>query len=139
MTHSSSLGHQETGRTSKVIFLPPRYYKPKAEWTEEDWKEDWTERVRHRRSVKHCRTWQEGRDHVLGTQASTSENLENQDYRGLHWVWILFFGLCFLIIVLVVLFGHVQPVIDPALPYKMPGGALNVFALGALLTRGATT
>jgi hypothetical protein len=68
-----------------------------------------------------------------------SKNMGNQDYSGLHWAWILFFGLCFLVIVLVVLFGHVQPTLDPTLPYETPQGDPNVLALGTLLTRDDVT
>jgi hypothetical protein len=91
-------GHQEPGQTAKLIFLPHRYYRPKTEWTDEDWTEAWTEHVRHRRSVKNCRTWEEGRDHVLGMQDSWEENMENQDRSGGILGRILFSGLCFLVV-----------------------------------------
>jgi hypothetical protein len=117
MTHASGLEHNDTGQTARIIFLPPRYYKPKAEWTDEDWQQDWAARVRHRRSVKNWRTWQEGRDHVRAMRGSLSEDFESDEYVGSNWYWVLFIGLCALVVVASWAFGsYVQPITFPAVP-----------------------
>jgi hypothetical protein len=104
-------GHEKTGRTAEVIFLPSRYYKPNHEWTDEDWRQDWTARVHHRRSVKNCFTWEESRDYILGSQKHRQENIRNQDFRWFLRFWILFFGSSILIGgLLLALSACIQPI-----------------------------
>ncbi len=107
-------GYRGTGHTAKLVFLPSRYYKPKDAWTDEDWKEDWAEHVRHRRSVKNYRTWQEGRDRTLESQDRLWEDFEGRQKKVYCWFWILIFSLSFLgMALLLTLCARLLPVVHP--------------------------
>lgn len=115
-----SLDTAKTGQAANLIFLPPRFYKPRTEWTKEDWEEDWTAHDRHRRNIVASRAWSKGYYRTLKTQHSVSGTRGNNNFREIAWAWIVFIGLCILALVLLLTFAHVEPLSYPEVPYEAP-------------------
>jgi hypothetical protein len=115
-----SLDTAKPEQAANVILLPPRFYKPRTEWTKEDWEEDWTAHDRHRRSMDGSRAWNKGCYRTLKTQHSVSEIRGNNKFREIAWAWIVFVGLCILALVLLLKFAQVEPITYPEAPYEAP-------------------
>ena len=120
MSQSPSLDSEKTGHEGKVIFFPPRFYKPKTEWTQDDWREDWTAHIRHRRNSQVYRARIQARYHPPEAQHSVSDQGWNKNLIEIVWAWGVFIGLCILAVVLLLLLGHLEPVTYPTSPYDAP-------------------
>jgi hypothetical protein len=120
MAQLPSLDAAKTGQAANVIFLPPRFYKPRTEWTAEDWKEDWTAHDRHRRNMGAYRASNKGCCRTLEKQYSVSETERNSNFREIAWAWVVFIGLCILALLLLLQFAHLEPITYPAAPYEVP-------------------
>jgi hypothetical protein len=129
MAQLPSLDTAKTGQAANLIFLPPRFYKPRTEWTEEDWKEDRTAHDRHRRNMEAYRASNKGCCRIIKKQHSISEIQENNNFREIAWAWIVFIGLCILALVLLLKLAHLDPISLPEAPYEAPYIGQNIPAV----------
>lgn len=118
MTQVPSLDPGKTGQGGKVLFFPPRFFKPRREWSNDDWREDWETHVRLQRSKRTWANWEKNRDHVKGQGKDAID--EDSNFALQAWAWIAVIVICILAFALLLFHGNAGPVMHPVVPYGVP-------------------
>lgn len=118
MTQVPRLDPGKTGQGGKVLFLPPRFFKPRREWNNDDWREDWETHVRLLRSKRTWANWEKHQDLVQGRRRDFVD--EDSNFALKAWAWIAVIVVCILAFALLLFHGTAGPVMHPAVPYGVP-------------------